>query len=96
MKVDIEGAETRVVSGLQKTIARWKPHLVVEVSNAYLTQMGSSATELCERLLTRGYGMFRIGWDGLTECRQWHDGLPDQFNALFTVNTAPFSRLLKG
>ena len=85
VKVDVEGAELKVISGMKETITRWKPDLIVEVSHSYLTQMGGSAAELCNTLRSFGYSMFQIGWQGLAEFDGWHSGLPDQFNAVFTT-----------
>ncbi len=95
IKIDVEGAETRVIRGLSATLDRCQPDLVVEVSNRYLQEMGSSGRELCGMLCSRGYQMFQIDWSGLTPLAGWNDGLSDQFNALFTQYPQRFKRLIK-
>jgi FkbM family methyltransferase len=94
VKIDVEGAELKVISGMQETIARWKPDLIIEVSDSYLTQMGGSAAELCNTLCSFGYSMFQIGWDGLTKIDGWHSGLPDQFNAVFTTTPSVIADMI--
>jgi hypothetical protein len=86
IKIDVEGAETRVIRGLHNTLARDKPDLIVEVSHIYLQQAGSSGPELCNTIMEHGYRMFQIAWEGTRECHGWSDALPDQFNAVFTAS----------
>jgi FkbM family methyltransferase len=95
IKVDVEGAETLVLRGLSSAIDRCRPDLIIEVSNRYLQEMGSSGRELCGLLCHRGYKMFQIGWNGLTPVVGWDDGLTDQFNALFTYQPERFSQLIR-
>jgi FkbM family methyltransferase len=84
IKVDVEGAELKAIDGLQDTIRRCQPDLIVEVSNSYLQQMNASAAALCESICRFGYSMFQIGWNGLSIVDRWSESLPAQFNALFT------------
>jgi FkbM family methyltransferase len=94
LKIDVEGAEMKVVAGARRTIERWRPDVIVEVSESFLRQMGSSGAELCDVFFGRGYRMFGIRWDGIRECHGWHPDLPDQFNALFTTNPTRFRALV--
>jgi FkbM family methyltransferase len=52
LKIDVEGAEVEVLQGMEKTLARHRPRLiVVEVVETLLRRAGTSAAEL-EGLLT--------------------------------------------
>jgi FkbM family methyltransferase len=85
VKIDVEGAESRVLRGMDRILDRWRPDLVVEVTDEYLRQFGDSAEALCCGMLDRGYRMHEARWDGLVPIPAWRDGLPEQFNALFTM-----------
>lgn len=52
VKIDVEGGELAVVRGMQRTLERHRPVLLVEVSE-------TSARELAQRL--EGYSGFRVG-----------------------------------
>jgi FkbM family methyltransferase len=52
VKIDVEGGELAVVAGMQRTLERHRPVLLVEVNEA-------SARELARRL--EGYSGFRVG-----------------------------------
>jgi FkbM family methyltransferase len=84
IKVDVEGAEMRVVNGMKRTIRRYSPHVIVEVSDQFLRESNSSGRELCESLLATGYQMYIIEWGGLRKVDGWKEWFPMQFNALFT------------
>src|SRR6185437_1404851 len=55
MKIDVEGAEVRVLRGARKTIERFLPLIVFEVCPAWLTKMDSSPAELFTELVGHGY-----------------------------------------
>jgi hypothetical protein len=69
VKIDVEGSELAVVAGMQRTLERHRPVLLVEVNEA-------SARELAGKL--DGYSGFRVG-RGLEPLESGR-GL---FNALF-------------
>jgi len=52
VKIDVEGGELAVVAGMQRTLERHRPVLLVEVNEA-------SARELARTL--EGYSGFRVG-----------------------------------
>jgi hypothetical protein len=85
IKIDIEGAEHLALQGMVDLLRTSHPDLILEMTDEFLRQMGSSSAELYAYLTRFGYRMYRIDWDGFIPCGQWDDGLPRQFNALFTV-----------
>ena len=40
IKLDIEGYEPEALRGMKRTIAKWKPHLIIEASHNYLYEKG--------------------------------------------------------
>ena len=87
IKIDIEGAEHLALLGMREILAAHHPDLIIEMSDHYLAQMGSSSSEVYTFLCDLGYRMYVIHWDGVSACARWDDSLPVQFNALFTVRT---------
>jgi len=72
VKVDVEGAELRVLAGMERTLEA-RPVLLVEVS-------AESGTELERRLEHLGYGAFQVAHRRLTPGLVGGQGL---FNAVF-------------
>ncbi len=61
MKIDVQGAEERVLRGAQKTIQRDHPAILVEMDDEALRQMGSSAERVVTWLMDFGYVIQRLG-----------------------------------
>jgi FkbM family methyltransferase len=57
MKIDVEGAEVRVLRGARQTIARFHPLIVFEVCPSWLAKMQTSAAELFAELVEHGYSI---------------------------------------
>ncbi|MHB1424126.1 MAG: FkbM family methyltransferase [Gemmataceae bacterium] len=57
MKIDIEGAEVRMLRGARRTIERFQPLIVFEVCPSWLEKMRTSAAELFAELVGHGYSI---------------------------------------
>lgn len=55
VKIDVQGAEPRVIEGALRTLARCKPALFVEIDDQALRDAGSGAAALVDRLASLGY-----------------------------------------
>lgn len=55
VKVDVEGAEARVLDGARGLLARWRPMLLVELEDRHLRRFRTSAAEVFARLRALGY-----------------------------------------
>lgn len=64
-KIDVEGAEYKVLTGMAALIARDRPVLAIELSDAWLRRMGDSAQVLVARLRGQGYRVMTPGAAGL-------------------------------
>lgn len=60
IKIDVQGAEERVLAGATEILGRFRPALYVEVDDAALRQMGSSAERVFGRLQSAGYTICRL------------------------------------
>lgn len=61
IKIDVQGAEERVLRGAQETIKRDHPAILVEIDDEALRQMGSSAEQVVTWLMDFGYVIRRLG-----------------------------------
>lgn len=66
MKIDVQGAETRVLTGAAETVRRFRPSLLVEVDDARLRKQGSSAEGLLGLLASLGYTPQHLSRSGLS------------------------------
>lgn len=60
LKMDVEGAEMRVLRGATKTLQRDKPVLMLEVFDAALRGQGSSAEEVLAYLRSLGFHLYEF------------------------------------
>ncbi len=65
IKIDVEGAEHKVLQGMRSLIARDHPVMAIELSDAWLLQVGSSVQEVLRFLTERGYRMFWVDGDNV-------------------------------
>jgi FkbM family methyltransferase len=71
VKIDVEGAEMRVLTGMRRTIERYRPRvMVIETIERHLNRAGSSVSDVDRFLRDVGYG--RV-----------HDDLGLELNAVF-------------
>ncbi len=66
VKIDVQGAEERVLLGAERTLAMARPAWFVEVDDAHLRAMGSSASALIGRFTQHGYAVRRVSKTGLS------------------------------
>jgi FkbM family methyltransferase len=59
IKIDVEGFEMNVIKGARKTLAKYKPTLIMELEDKFLREAGSSENELIGFLRSLGYS-FRM------------------------------------
>lgn len=67
VKIDVEGAEMKVLKGMAEIIQRDHPTIVVEISDPWLKELGSSSTEVFEFLHIHGYKILAVGQQGCVE-----------------------------
>lgn len=58
IKIDVQGAEERVLKGADATIARDHPAIFIELDNDALMRMGSNVERVMDWLIERGYAPF--------------------------------------
>jgi len=66
IKVDVQGAEARVLAGAHNTINRFRPALFLEVSDEALKRYGSSAEELLVNCSKRQYTIHTLYRDAVS------------------------------
>jgi FkbM family methyltransferase len=64
IKIDVQGAEHRVLLGAAETLGRWRPALFVELDEQRLRENQSSVVAVAEFLATFGYRPFRLHRSG--------------------------------
>lgn len=67
LKIDVEGAELRVLRGAENTLRRDRPVLLVEVNEPCLRRAGGSAAELTDALRALDYRLVRTAYAGPSE-----------------------------
>jgi FkbM family methyltransferase len=64
VKIDVEGFEMRVLRGARKTLAKYKPTLIMELEEGFLREAGSSEKEVLSFLVSLGYSFWMFSRDG--------------------------------
>lgn len=85
VKVDVEGAELRVLRGMRHYLARNSPDLIIELSPDYLQDLDANIFELYDLLAEHGYCGYDIGLHELKALDRTDVKSLGQFNAFFTV-----------
>ncbi len=55
LKIDVEGAELKVIRGARETLTRHRPVLVIELDDQLLGAMGTTSAEVRRLLSSYGY-----------------------------------------
>ena len=75
IKIDVQGAEEKVLDGAEATLPRTRPALFVEVHDVALRDFGSSAEQLLQRLATSGYRLHLLEKGGISPSLTVEDAL---------------------
>lgn len=70
IKVDIEGWEARFLRGALRTIERFRPMILIEVTEETLRRAGHSSAEIFDMLAPFGYSIFKLHQNGRYEMEQ--------------------------
>jgi hypothetical protein len=63
IKIDVQGAEPRVLAGAGEVLRRHRPAVYMEVDNAALLEAGSSADALLDSMRQLGYVVHQVSRD---------------------------------
>lgn len=66
MKIDVEGAEVRVLAGGRETLEKFRPAILIELNPKRLELLAASEAALLAALRDLGYGIHHVGKRGLT------------------------------
>jgi FkbM family methyltransferase len=66
IKIDVQGAEARVIAGAHQTLQRFRPALFLEVADEQLRHFGSSARDLLATTARLGYTIHTLDGKGLS------------------------------
>jgi FkbM family methyltransferase len=64
IKADIEGAEAALIAGATDTLKKYRPALILEMSDPLLKRSGSSLAALWEQVVALGYRPYRLRGTG--------------------------------
>ncbi|OQA00073.1 MAG: 2-O-methyltransferase NoeI [Bacteroidetes bacterium ADurb.Bin408] len=63
IKIDVEGAESLVIEGMQESLAKFNPYILIELIDERLKAAGSSLIQIYDFLEKIGYKPFQINND---------------------------------
>jgi FkbM family methyltransferase len=85
VKIDVEGAELAVLRGMNDYLRNKHPYILIEVTQRFLKEMDDSEQSLLEYMHSLGYSCYVIGDTQIELLHSRKQPLPDQWNALFSV-----------
>ncbi|HLY58262.1 MAG TPA: FkbM family methyltransferase [Stellaceae bacterium] len=88
IKIDVQGAELRVLAGVHAVIERFHPAMFIEVDDGALRRLGGSAASLIETMASFGYRAHRLGREGVSP------PLPEEALAALSGADAGYTDLL--
>jgi FkbM family methyltransferase len=87
IKIDTEGAEVSVISGMKQLLQRCKPVVIAEINDFGLSQMGTNQEEMRNIMSDLGYGCWVLGLPKPTKLNNGERfNSQDVYNVLFTTN----------
>jgi FkbM family methyltransferase len=89
VKIDVEGAELKVLRGMRHTLAVAQPDLIVELSPDFLAQLGDNVFALLDLLEGHGYTGYELREYELVAFARTELQALGQFNAYFTTHPLP-------
>ncbi len=78
-KIDIQGAEPLFLEGGRRTLTRFHPDLVMEVSPTDLGALGKTSRDLLHQIESLGYRIFTIRSDGEIGVQLHSDQIPEHY-----------------
>jgi FkbM family methyltransferase len=66
IKIDVQGAEARVLAGASDLLARQRPAIFIELDPERLAKHGATPTDVLSQLTTAGYGFALVSAAGAT------------------------------
>jgi len=63
VKIDVEGLEFKVLTGMAKTVARCKPALFIEIHGAGMDRKAENAQQVVDFLVSRDYSVYHVESD---------------------------------
>ncbi len=84
-KIDIQGAEPLFLQGGERTLARFRPDLLMEVESTYLAALGKSSADLLRQVESMGYAVFALRDDGGIGDRLRPDEISPDFSSYAIV-----------
>lgn len=82
IKIDVEGHEPKVLEGAQHTIEKFKPILIIEITDQWFRSFDSSAYEIIEMLSSLGYNLMS---DKTGKAKPFSIGESEDFNHQFNI-----------